>query len=109
MAASRVTQFMDKIFEPYFTTKEVGQGTGLGLSIVDRIVTAHKGELRVESKPEKGTMITVVLPIFEQDAVVVEPEHRGDFPEILNVDVAVMKQGNGRFLGKVSDAGDHPA
>ena len=71
-------------------------------------VTAHNGEFHVESMPEKGTVITIVLPIYKQDAVVIEPGHRGNFPEILNVDVAVMNQGNGRFLGEVSDSGDHP-
>lgn len=53
---------MDKIRDPFFTTKEVGKGTGLGLSIVDRIVNAHRGELSIESKVGNGTIITVTLP-----------------------------------------------
>ena len=99
---------LPRIRDPFFTTKEIGQGTGLGLSIVDRIVTAHKGEFHVESIPGKGTMISIVLPVFEQDTVVTEPEHRGEIPEILSIDVALLKQGNGRFLGEISDAGDRP-
>jgi signal transduction histidine kinase len=52
-----------KIRDPFFTTKEVGKGTGLGLSIVDQIVTAHHGELIFQSEPDRGTVVTVKLPI----------------------------------------------
>jgi len=48
------------IFDPYFTTKQ--SGTGLGLAIVHRIIEAHKGEVRIESEPGKGTRVSVVLP-----------------------------------------------
>jgi len=54
---------LSKIRDPFFTTKEVGKGTGLGLSIVEQLVSAHNGELRVESELEKGTIVTVILPI----------------------------------------------
>jgi two-component system sensor histidine kinase HydH len=49
------------IFDPYFTTKP--SGTGLGLAIVYRIIEAHDGEIRVKSKPGKGTTISVFLPV----------------------------------------------
>jgi len=52
-----------KIRDPFFTTKEVGQGTGLGLSIVDKIITAHMGELIIESEPGRGSVFTVKLPV----------------------------------------------
>ena len=57
-------EILDKIFDPYFTTKEVGKGTGLGLSVVQGIVKTHKGEILVDSKPGKGTAVHVYLPIM---------------------------------------------
>ena len=54
---------LTRIFDPFYTTKEVGQGTGLGLSIVHTLVDRHGGNMRVEPGPEKGTVFTVVLPM----------------------------------------------
>jgi len=54
---------IEKIFQPFFTTKPTGQGTGLGLSISYDIVKAHKGEIHVKTSPEAGTTFTVILPI----------------------------------------------
>ncbi len=54
---------LDKIFDPLFTTKPVGIGTGLGLDIARRIINRHKGDIQVKSKPGKGTVFTVTLPI----------------------------------------------
>ena len=53
---------MKKIFEPFFTTKK-SKGTGLGLSIVHRIVDNHGGKIDVKSKPGKGTVFTIRLPV----------------------------------------------
>ena len=50
-----------KIFQPYFTTKDVG--IGLGLAITERIIKEHDGEIRVESAPDHGTVFTVLLPL----------------------------------------------
>ncbi|MGQ9694781.1 MAG: ATP-binding protein [Thermodesulfobacteriota bacterium] len=52
---------LDKIFNPFFTTKE--QGTGLGLSIVHRIIEVHGGKISVQSRPNKGTIFRITLPI----------------------------------------------
>ncbi len=55
---------IDNIFDPFFTTKEVGKGTGLGLDIVRKIINAHKGEIKVESRPGRTEFI-VCLPLQE--------------------------------------------
>ncbi len=54
---------VDKIFQPFFTTKPTGQGTGLGLSLSYDIVKAHGGELKVETKQGEGTEFIISLPI----------------------------------------------
>jgi two-component system, NtrC family, sensor kinase len=54
---------LDKIFQPFFTTKPTGQGTGLGLSLSYDIVKAHGGELKVETKEGERTMFIISLPI----------------------------------------------
>ncbi|MDP1763369.1 MAG: ATP-binding protein, partial [Sediminibacterium sp.] len=54
---------LDKIFQPFFTTKPTGQGTGLGLSLSYDIVKAHGGEIKVESKEGEGATFIIQLPI----------------------------------------------
>jgi len=54
---------LDKIFQPFFTTKPTGQGTGLGLSLAYDIVKAHGGELKVETKEGKGSEFIIILPV----------------------------------------------
>jgi signal transduction histidine kinase len=56
-------KLLDKIFQPFFTTKPSGQGTGLGLSLSYDILKAHGGELRVESEEGKGAEFIITLPI----------------------------------------------
>ncbi len=59
-----ITQkILDKIFQPFFTTKPAGQGTGLGLSLAYDIVKAHGGELKVETTEGTGTVFVIQLPI----------------------------------------------
>lgn len=53
---------LDKIFQPFFTTKPTGQGTGLGLSLSYDIVKAHGGEIKVNTKENEGTDFTIMLP-----------------------------------------------
>jgi len=54
---------LDKIFQPFFTTKPTGQGTGLGLSLAYDIVKAHGGELKVETKENEGSIFTIIIPV----------------------------------------------
>jgi PAS domain S-box-containing protein len=56
-------EHLDRIFDPFFTTKKVGAGTGLGLSTSFGIVQRHEGTLSVESRPGKGTVFRLRLPV----------------------------------------------
>ena len=52
-----------RVFEPFFTTRDVGEGMGLGLSTAYDIMKVHSGDLSVESTPGKGSTFTIKIPI----------------------------------------------
>jgi PAS domain S-box-containing protein len=54
---------LDRIFDPFFSTKQEGKGLGLGLSVVDGIIDRHRGTIEVESELDKGTAFTIKLPV----------------------------------------------
>ena len=67
------------IFDPYFTTKDVGKGLGMGLAIVYGIVKKHDGAIRVNSKVRKGTTVVVLFPVIKETAQI-EKEISKDLP-----------------------------
>ncbi len=57
---------IDRIFDPYFTTRTTGKGSGLGLAVVYTIVKNHKGTITVQNRPEGGTLFTMLFPMVDQ-------------------------------------------
>lgn len=80
---------VDKIFEPYFTTKEIGKGTGIGLAVVHGIVEKHGGVITADSRPGKGTCFVIRLPLSDRnpdEKVSNETDLHGGSEQILFVD-----------------------
>ena len=65
-------EIMDRIFDPFFSTKPTGEGTGLGLSVVHGIIKNHGGVVLVSSGPGEGTVFEVYFPVMEVEAPLVE-------------------------------------
>ncbi len=65
---------MDRIFEPYFTTKGIAKGTGMGLAIVHGIVKSYGGDILVKSETGKGSVFQVYLPVIKTDSEATESE-----------------------------------
>ncbi len=64
------TDIINRIFDPYFTTKAVGKGSGMGLAVVHGIVQNHDGAIYVASKPGKGTTFTLLFPVAAKKSVI---------------------------------------
>jgi len=65
---------LEKIWEPFFTTKAEGKGTGLGLAICRRVIEEHQGVISIESQPGTGTTVTILLPATTGEAADVDHE-----------------------------------
>jgi PAS domain S-box-containing protein len=68
------TETLDRVFDPYFTTKSAAQGTGLGLAVVHGIVSQHQGRIEIDNRPGEGVTFKVVLPRSEQQTEVVQAQ-----------------------------------
>jgi signal transduction histidine kinase len=78
-------EVIEKIFNPFFTTKPANEGTGLGLAMSSDIVRKHGGAIRVESEPDRFTEMIVEMPLTPPSTVLVEEEETA----------AVAAQGDG--------------
>ncbi len=56
-----------KVFDPFYTTKEIGKGTGLGLSVCYNIIKQHGGEISLVSREHEGTIVTVIFPVITDE------------------------------------------
>jgi PAS domain S-box-containing protein len=85
-------EIQDRIFGPFFTTKEIGKGTGLGLSTVYAIVKDHKGWIDLYSEPGVGTMFRIYLPVIPHEEIAGTTVHGVGVPS-----------GNGELILVVDD------
>ncbi len=81
-------QYMEKLFDPYFTTKATGNGLGLATSY--SIVKNHRGHITVESKPGKGTTFTVYLPAVKKSTEKVKQKKTDEIPTVIGGRILVM-------------------
>ncbi|MFH0781634.1 MAG: ATP-binding protein [Pseudomonadota bacterium] len=99
--AGMTQDIKEKIFEPYFTTKEVGKGTGMGLAIIHGIVKSYGGFVTCRSQPGKGTVFCVYLPVIKEGELyqteLTEPVKSGN-EHILYIDDEEMLAEMGKHM-----------
>jgi len=89
-------EIIQDIFNPFFTTKEVGKGTGMGLSVIYRIMEDHGGHILLESEQDKGTTFCMLFPpILEEISILSEAEKEKECAEV--------PEGNGSEILVVDD------
>ncbi|HHD63527.1 MAG TPA: response regulator, partial [Desulfobulbaceae bacterium] len=109
---------VDKIYDPFFTTKEVGEGTGMGLAAVHGIIKEHGGFIELENKPDVGAIFHIFLPQADEDATGTLPQVNGrtteshTFKKVLIVDdekmLLAMYSDMFAFLGCATLTTDNP-
>jgi CheY-like chemotaxis protein len=97
-------EVLEKAMDPFYTTKEVGKGTGLGLSMAYTTVTAHHGQMEIQSEPSQGTCVRMRFPASMSVPKAPEPvaEPRVEKPQgalnVLLVDDDELIQGSSRVM-----------
>ncbi|HZM32852.1 MAG TPA: PAS domain S-box protein [Burkholderiales bacterium] len=102
-------QALERIFEPFYTTKEVGRGSGMGLAMVHGIVHDHSGHIIVESRPREGSRFRIFLPALASEAPAqaqpAEPAARtGRAPLNGRILVVDDEESVGRFMGELLES-----
>ncbi|WP_289020978.1 PAS domain S-box protein [Desulfobacter postgatei] len=107
---------MDRLFDPYFTTKDVDQGLGMGLALVHGIVKKHDGVIKIESEVGKGTIVEVLFPLIEVQAESGTEENEifkmgterillvDDEPSLVKMITQMLKRSGYEVIGKTSSA-----
>ncbi len=108
-------ELRERIFEPYFTTKEKGQGTGMGLALVHSIVSQHRGRIEVESEEGSGSRFTISFPrahklnplhqIVRSDELIVGEGHVmlvDDEPQVMQVTSELLQSLGYKVTGRAS-------
>ncbi len=90
------TRFIQEIFEPFFTRKDVGKGTGLGLSMVKGTVESHGGFIEVESTVMEGATFNIYLPLTDTNA-------NSDADVDIHIEAEILAAGNGECILLVDD------
>jgi two-component system, cell cycle sensor histidine kinase and response regulator CckA len=93
-----------KIYEPFFTTKERGKGTGLGLSVVYGILKSHHGHIEVESDIGQGTTFRLYLPVTEALATPPLPREDGTPTDIRGKETILLVEDEQNLLGLMKTA-----
>jgi len=108
--------FMDRIFDPYFTTKDVDQGLGMGLAVVHGIVKKHDGAIKIESNVGRGTTVEVLFPLIETQTETGTEESEtlemgkerillvDDEPSIVRMITQMLTRSGYEVIGKTSSA-----
>ena len=81
---------LEKVFDPFFTTREVGEGTGLGLSLSHGIIREHKGTIYAESEVGEGTIFIIELPIIAEERQLGLAEPASEIKEVSGARILVV-------------------